>query len=58
MNSDFSTEDIQKISIRFPLFMYEEIKELAHRNDRSINKQVVHLIRETLNKIKQNENNS
>jgi hypothetical protein len=37
-------EAVQAIQVRFPVWMYEELKDRAVRDRRSFNNEVVHLI--------------
>ena len=39
------------ISIRFPRKMYEQLSELAKKKDRSVNRQVVRIVKEALKEM-------
>ena len=41
-----------RITIRFPLDLAEELKKLAKIEDRSINSEVVHAVREHISRMK------
>ncbi len=44
-----------RITIRFPLDLAEELKRLAKIEDRSINSEVVHAVREHISRMKRAE---